>query len=181
MCDIRSIVGICLMAAVPFVAGCDKSGGDASSNASVSTVAWVLDAEPAGALSVVETKASAAEGDQIVMRGRIGGRMEPLTDESSAFVVMDLEIPYCGEDEPCGCPTPWDYCCETPETKTHNSATILVVDASGAPTDSPSKHGFSALDEVIVVGTVGARPTKEVLTIKATGLYKVSSVEMPKE
>ena len=151
--------------------GCENDASTAQNTAEPTSPTWVLTSAPEGALGVTEAKASAAEGEQIVFRGRIGGRKEPLSAESPVFIVMDLAIPHCGEDT---CRTPWDYCCETPETKTTNSATVQIVDARGQPiTESPTAQGLTALDEVIVVGIVAARPSENVLTVKATGIYRV--------
>ena len=87
---------------------------------------------------------------------------------------MDLSIPHCGENPDDACRMPWDYCCETPETIAANSATIQIVDADGQSNSiSPMAHGFAALDEVIVIGVVAPRPAPEVLTIRATGLFRV--------
>ena len=133
--------------------------------------AWLLSGEPAGALGVVDAKASAKEGDTVVVRARIGGRMEPITAQSPVFVVMDLGLPYCGETHEDACPTPWDYCCDTPETIKANAATVQIV--SDGPQPDPIAAGLSPLDEVILVGTVGPRPTEDVLTIRATGVYRV--------
>ncbi|MEM1329142.1 MAG: hypothetical protein AAGG07_01135 [Planctomycetota bacterium] len=138
------------------------------------TSAWVLTAAPEGAKGVVELKTTAQEGDTVVLRGRIGGRMAPITEDSPVFVVMDLSIPHCGEKMDDHCPTPWDYCCETVESKTDNAATIQLVARDGMPLDeSPMAQGFAALDEVIVVGTVGPRPNDKVLTVRATGVHRV--------
>lgn len=154
--------------------GCGDQAGTES--ASADRPAWLLESAPGDAIAVASAKASAVEGESIVLRGRIGGRMAPISADSPVFVVMDLDIPHCGQIPGDSCGTPWDYCCETPESITANSATIQVVDAQGKPIEgSPMGHGFSALDEVVVVGTVGPRPTPEVLTIRATGLYRVSA------
>lgn len=135
---------------------------------------WLLAAAPEGAVSVTEAKSSAKEGEQIVLRGRVGGRKTALTDGSAVFTVMDLAIPHCGENPTDACPTPWDYCCESPDTITANSATIQVIGADGQPiTESPATHGVAALDELIVVGTVGPRASSSVLTVRATGVYRV--------
>ncbi|MEM1165987.1 MAG: hypothetical protein AAGI30_06815 [Planctomycetota bacterium] len=144
----------------------DTGGGDARS--------WVLASAPADAQGVKDAKASAQEGESIVLRGRIGGRLEPITAGSPVFTVMDLAVPHCNQKHGDVCTTPWDYCCETPESLTANSATVQIVDASGRAVDeSPDAAGFAPLDEVIVVGTVAARPTPDVLTIRATGLFRV--------
>lgn len=135
---------------------------------------WKLDTAPEGAQSVTEAKADAAEGEPIVMRGRIGGRAEPISDGSPVFTLVDLSLAYCGQETDDGCPLPWDYCCETPETIAAHSATVLVVDAQSRPLTDLATSGLEPLNEVVVVGEVAARPTADVLTIRATGVYVVN-------
>ena len=64
--------------------------------------------------------------------------------------------------------------CEPRASITANSATVQLVDADGNPiTADLTAAGFAPLDEVIVVGTVAARPSPEVLTIRATAIHRV--------
>ena len=154
--------------------GCGEGSTDDAASSSTSDAAWVLTSEPADATPVSEIKASAAEGDQVTMRGRIGGRMEPMSPGSPVFTVVDLAVPHCGEIPGDNCPAPWDYCCEPRESMTANTATIQLVGSDGLPLDtSPAEHGFEPLDEVVIVGVVAARPDERVLTIRATGVHRV--------
>lgn len=155
------------------LSGCSESTtpqAESSSSADQSaTQAWILTSAPAGDVSVTEAKASAKEGDQIVIRGRIGGRHEPISAGSPVFTIVDLGLEYCGQSNDDKCGTPWDYCCETPGTIATNTATVQVqgdaIDLTGA--------GFEPLDEVVLIGTVGPRPSEQVLTITASGIYPV--------
>lgn len=154
--------------------GCGNESSTAQDAGEPAAPTWMLASAPEGARSVTEAKASAAEGERIVLRGRIGGRKVPITADSPVFTVMDLAIPHCGENPADKCRTPWDYCCETPETITTNSATVQIVDEDGKPiAGSPIAQGLEALGEVIVVGTVAPRPSENVLTVRATGIYRV--------
>jgi len=156
------------------LAACSENSSTTSSASSSDVPTWVLTTAPDNAETVLALKASAKEGDEVVLRGRIGGRMEPLTAGSSVFTVVDLQLPHCGQNPGDSCRTPWDYCCETPETIAANSATIQIVDAGGRSLDSsPAEHGFAPLDEVIVIGSVAPRPDDRVLTLRATGVYRV--------
>lgn len=154
--------------------GCGEKSPTTQASSEPTTPAWVLTSAPESAQSVSEAKSSAKEGEQIVLRGRIGGRKEPITVGSPVFTMMDLVIPYCGENSDDGCRTPWDYCCETPETIIANSATIQIVDADGQPiSESLALLNLKALNEVVIVGTVAPRPSEEILTIRATGVHRV--------
>ncbi len=156
------------------IVGCDQSSSKQPGDVGLVDPidppnAWLLTSEPSGAVSITEAKESAKEGDQVVIRGRIGGRHSPMSEESSVFTIMDMELAYCGQHEDDGCPTPWDYCCETPDTIGTNSATVQVV---GNGAIDPVGAGLKPLDVVILVGTVGPRPNDQVLTIQATGVYR---------
>lgn len=153
------------------LAGCGERSAESPAGG-VGGAQWLLASEPSGAESITAVKAGAAEGDRVVLRGRIGGRRQPLTPGSLAFTLVDLSLPYCGQVAEDGCGTPWDYCCETPETINAHGATVQVVGADGAPLlGDASSAGLEPLDEVVVVGTVGPRPSEQVLMVMATGVY----------
>lgn len=159
---------ITLLATSLTVTGCSEQSEPASTDTSATkseTPAWILSEEPASAVSVVAAKAEAAEGQEIVVRGRIGGRKEPITEGSPVFTIIDMKLPHCGEIPGDSCKTPWDYCCETPEDITANAATVRLTSGD------PKLGGLSELDEVVITGTVGPRPNDEVLMINATGIY----------
>lgn len=155
------------------LAACGGGESNSSSNAQSDGANFLLASAPENAQSVTEAKSAVEEGDTVVVRGRIGGRMAPISGDSPVFLIVDLAVPHCGELKGDTCPTPWDYCCESPESLRANSATVQLVDESGAPLDvDPLVAGLRALDEVVVVGTVGPRPTEDVLTIRATGVHR---------
>ena len=89
----------------------------------------------------------------------------------AVFVMMDPAIRHCKIE---ACKAPWDYCCETPESITSNSATVQLVGDTGTPLPIDlTKHAIKPLDEVVIVGTVGPRPTQEVFVIHASRLHRV--------
>lgn len=149
--------------------------GDSTGSAAPTTANWQLASMPADAQGVKAIKDTAAEGDTVTVRGIIGGRKDALSDDSAFFVMVDpgLHNECVGEDDHCA--TPWDYCCAMPDDIQANSATVQLVDEDGNPLEFDlSAQGVSPLDEVVIVGTVAARPTPQVLTIRATGLHRVA-------
>jgi len=157
-----------------FAVGCGDKDAPSESSGNETSAAWLLDDKPADAVNVAEAKTSAREGDKIVVLGRIGGRHDPIAEQDAVFTIMDLSVSHCAQIEGDACKTPWDYCCETPASIKANAATVKVVDADGKTvTSSPKAHGFEPLDEVILVGTVGPRPSDDVLVIEATGVHRV--------
>lgn len=172
----RSLAASAALTVTLLLAGC--GGGDAEpvaggpSSTGATTVSWMLDAEPAGVVPVGEAKASASEGDEVVVFGRIGGNRTPMTEGSPVFLIVDKKLPHCGEIPGDNCPVPWDYCCEPRDSLTANSATVQLVAGEGA---DPVAAGLEPLDEVVIVGTVGPRPNQDVFTIMATGVYRRST------
>ena len=95
-----------------------------------------------------------------------------MTAGSPVFTVVDLEIPHCGQIPGDTCGTPWDYCCEPRDSLTANAATVQLVDSDGEPI-AGGAGPLRPLDEIVVIGSVGPRPDDQVLTIRATGVYRV--------
>lgn len=158
------------------LSACGDQSPAAGAPADASPPAWLLTSAPEGARSVTEAKAEATEGERIVLRGRIGGRADPISPESPVFTIVDLSLAYCGQEAEDGCPAPWDYCCETPETIAAHSATVQVIGSSGgAIAEHLTARELAPLDEVIVVGEVGPRPNPGVLTVRATGVYSADA------
>jgi hypothetical protein len=175
--NMLKITTIALTATSLFLqSGCGESSSSSEAQASPSEhiaqtteQAWVLTNAPSGDISVIEAKTNAKEGDQIVIRGRIGGRTAPLSADSPVFTVVDLSLPYCGQNTDENCPAPWDYCCTSPDTIASSTATVKV---DGDSIDFVA-GGLAPLDEIIITGAVGPRPDEKVLTIMATGIYSV--------
>ena len=74
------------------LAGCGGggSGSEAVGDGSGAAGGWLLSSEPAGAVGVAEAKASASEGERVVVGARVGGRAEPISSESRVCLVMEL-------------------------------------------------------------------------------------------
>ncbi len=171
----KKIITTAACIAIGLLGACKHEAAPATTTATPSQPVWQLASLPDNATSVAAVKYSAKEGETVAIRGRIGGSVKPLTAGSAVFVIVDGEVPHCGEmsDED-HCPTPWDYCCETRDSLNASSATIMLVDETGAPlTIDLEAAGVHPLDDVVAVGVVGPRPAPEVLTIKATKLHRV--------
>lgn len=112
---------------------------------------FVLDTEPDGALAVGEAREATQDGQDVTLVGLIGGSSEPFVDGLAAFTIVDAKVPYCALDE--GCPTPWDYCCESDAVK-DNIATIKIVDESGNPVAADAREllNVKELSTVVVKG-----------------------------
>jgi hypothetical protein len=113
---------------------------------------YLLDKEPAGAAEVMAARKDATDGQDVVVVGRIGGRVDPWVKDSAAFSLVDRSLKPCSEMPGDMCPTPWDYCCES--TLPESTVLVLVHDADGklVKTDAQQLLGVTELDTVVVEG-----------------------------
>jgi hypothetical protein len=133
---------------------------------------FVLTSEPGGAVSVAATRENAKNEEKIVVVGRIGGTTHPWVDGAAAFTIVDEAMEACGDATECLCPTPWDYCCVSPDTLAVNSVTIKFADADNrARRFSPKEvFGLTELQTIVVEGIVDRDDTGK-FTILADKLF----------
>ena len=114
-----------------------------------------LAAEPAGAKEVIAVRADAADGDQVIVVGRIGGDVNPWVNGRAAFSLVDNSVRACSDIPGDACPTPWDYCCETDKLKT-GKILVKFVDDGGQLIASDAREllGVGELDTVVIEGKV---------------------------
>lgn len=131
------------------LAGCSKPEASAPPLAESDVLVAV---EPAGGVGVGEARKTVKDGGEVVVIGRIGGSEKPFVTGLAAFTIVDPKLQPCPTEE--GCPTPWDYCCDTNAVKA-NIATIKLVDAAGKPlaTSASDLLGVKELATVVVKGT----------------------------
>src|SRR5687767_13723238 len=73
----------------------------------------MLTAAPAGAKDVVAVKSEAKEGDAVVVRGAIGGRVKTFVSGFAMFTIGDMKaLTSCNNRPDDPCETPWDFCCD---------------------------------------------------------------------
>ncbi|MEE2640219.1 MAG: hypothetical protein VX768_06295 [Planctomycetota bacterium] len=136
---------------------------------------FLLKAEPGNVIDVVAARKSEADVDELTVRGRIGGSLEPWVENRAAFSLVDASIKACSdgtpEGEACSCDTPWDYCCKTDELK---GAVLLVkfVDQDGkvVKQDARELFGIRELQQVVVRGAA-QRDSSGNLTILARKMF----------
>jgi hypothetical protein len=166
-----------LCSLVLLVAGCERqtspTGGAAVSPEGSLPANLILSAEPSSALGVKDAKASSDE--ELVVRGRIGGRVDPFVAGSAIFVLVDKSLKMCNERHGDGCRTPWDYCCEPREDLIAGMAIVQVVGDDGRPlnVDLRGRSGLEPGAEVVVVGRRAPGEDAGTLVIDARGIYVV--------
>lgn len=135
---------------------------------------FFLKEPPAGAKDVLVVKKEAKEGDEVLIRGRVGGgKNDTFTQGRAMMYIMDPAIHSCDMNPGDDCATPWDYCCETPEDIAANKATIQFVgpDDKVLKADLKGSNGIDHLSVVVVKGKVGKRDDPKVLVVNASGIY----------
>jgi hypothetical protein len=113
---------------------------------------FLLEEEPKDAADVVATRKDSKDQQEIVVVGRIGGRVNPWVKGMAAFSIVDRTLTPCNEIEGDTCKTPWDYCCEANLSK----ATLLVMltnkEGKVVKKDARELLGVKELDTVTLVG-----------------------------
>lgn len=133
----------------------------------------VAEAPPEGATGVSRIRSSAADGDQVVVEGVVGGREEPIGENRAIFTLLDPSVQTCDRNEDDACEAPWDACCEPADVVAANSASVQVVDEAGRPlrTGLIGVGGLAPLKRVIVVGTYHTSPDGQAVTVDASQIY----------
>jgi hypothetical protein len=111
-------------------------------------------------------------GDEVTLRGRIGGSKDPFVAGRAVLTLMGRALKACNENPDDNCSKPWDYCCETKGDILANSVTVQVVDAKGQVlrTDMKGRRGMKELSEIVVVGKVASADGKAVV-VNATAVH----------
>ena len=139
-----------------------ESGGDSNSQ-------YVSMIEPADAMPVGVAREKAEDGQEVTLVGLIGGSSKPFVDGLAAFTIVDPKVPYCAADE--GCPTPWDYCCQTEAVK-ENIATIKVVDEAGKAIAGNAKELLKVKElSTVVVQGKAKRDDQGNLTVATSKIF----------
>src|SRR5688500_4925441 len=128
---------------------------------------------PANAQDVTAVRKDAKDGDAVVIRGKIGGREEPIAKNRAIMTILDPSVTTCDTMPGDACKTPWDACCEPSEKIAANSATVQVVDAQGKPlaANLESITGLKPLSKVTVAGVARRPAGSDVLIVEANKIH----------
>ncbi len=133
---------------------------------------FMLDEAPDNAHNVIDARQAAKPGDQIAVRGRVGGSVSPFVANRAVFTIVGRGPHACSDHDDDHCKTPWDYCCTARDVLRAHSATIQLVDENGAPirTGIKGRNGIKELTDLTIVGTV-VSTDGGALIISATGIF----------
>ena len=166
------------LAAVLALAACGgeepANGNSAPPQTPSPFAALVLSASPAGAITVQAARA-AGPTDAAVVTGRVAS----IVSGFAVFTLVDLALPYCGEgNAEDDCKTPWDYCCESAETRTANTVLVEARGADGEPLAAPTLPELRLLDRVSVTGRITEDEHGNPVLL-ATGWYREERPQLP--
>ncbi len=139
--------------------GCGNSSSAEMNSQSVTPISidgskYLLSEEPDGAIGVIETRKTAANGEPVVVVGRIGGATNPWIEGRAAFMLLDASMMIVAdgtestEGEIC-----MDECCAT--ERSGSTTLVKIVDENGKvlAVDARQLLGVAADDMVVVRGS----------------------------
>lgn len=155
----------------------DAAGGPSAEGASSAPAApaWLLAAEPEGAVGVRDARGLEAGQDVTIV-----GRLRDFEPGFGALTLTDDRVPYCGAED-CtmedGCLTPWDYCCR-PQEANDASLPVELHGADGEVVET-SDLGLRLLDLVVVRGTLQKAESGGLVLVTREGWYRRERPELP--
>ncbi|MDF1699629.1 MAG: hypothetical protein P1V36_00525 [Planctomycetota bacterium] len=133
----------------------------------------LLAQKPGDAVDVLTARGK-AEGDEVIVVGRVSEMVKGF----AAFTITDDSVEWCGRgEEDCGCPTPWDYCCEEERAKA-GRLPVELRDAEGEPV-AASDTGLRLLDLVVVKGTLAKTESGGLMVLAQDGWFRAERPKLP--
>jgi len=128
---------------------------------------------PDGARSIAEVKADTEASGKIVVKGRIGGRKNLFVDGAAIFLLADTSMKSCSDIDKDKCATPWDYCCEPPDSLNAKVATVQIIGDDGRPlrVDVQGRNGLKPLATIVVSGEIVRQSGSGALVINAEHIH----------
>jgi hypothetical protein len=153
------------------ISGCSEDAVPLDAAPTIDATAFLAASEPQGAKTVIEARECVADGDEVVVVGRIGGSTDPWVKGMAAFLIVDQSLVPCNEREGDTCPTPWDYCCDL-ERLPKSKAMVRIVDEQEQVIPADAKHLLKVKElETIVVQGKAKRDEAGNLTVLARKVF----------
>ena len=112
----------------------------------------VISGQPtAKSLGVVEAKAQAKDAEKVVVQGKV----KDFVEGQAVFTLADNAMKSC-KDNGENCPTPWDYCCNSKDAISKNTATVKVIAEAGSKKALKENiQGVKGIDHLVPVTVEG--------------------------
>lgn len=128
---------------------------------------YILKAEPAEPVGVLQARETAKDGEPLVLIGRVGGGQKPWIDGRAAFLLVDDGVAPSSDEAHCE-----EGCAECAAALADATTLVKFVDAQGKvqPTDARELLGIENFQTVVVRG-LAARDKAGNLSVIADGIY----------
>ena len=145
-----------LVLAVATLAACSNDQGNQQASGSGLPDGLITSEIAGDPISVIDLINTKGDGEQVIVLGRIGGRVEPFAKNRAMFQLIDDSLESCIDLQDDGCPTPQDYCCTPPETIEESSITVQVLGENNKPLSLGLEgvDGLESLSTLIISGSV---------------------------
>jgi hypothetical protein len=153
----------------------EKPAGSSAKNFPEALAGTIVREEPPQpAQSFAEVRKKVGQPAEVVLTGRVGGRLDPFIAGYAAFVLTGEEVEFCdemGDDD--HCQTPWDACCEDPEHIAAHRALVQIADSTGQPLPIDLKSGgwLSENQSLTIAGTLDPQATADNLIVNVSRIY----------
>ena len=165
---------LCSLLIAATACGGDASNGLKPVEVSAAAQKLALTKDPGASISVKQALEQGASQSPVIVEGRV----QDVTHGFALLKLMDTAIPYCGETRTNNCETPWDYCCETPETRHSNSLLVEFRDEDGLPIETDGLPNTRLLDRLKVRGKLTTNEQGNAV-LAADGLWRVERPSLP--
>lgn len=154
--------------------GADSGGNGTASDAPAAVPdEYLASGSPDDASDVLDTRSNSAAGEAVMLRGRVGGRRDPITENRAIFLMADVGLPACDANPDDRCPTPWDYCCVPRDELRRNLVTVQIVDEDGRPLAArfDPASGVKPGAEIVVEGEIASKDDSGSMIVNARKIY----------
>ncbi len=158
------------------IAGCggkveNESQGNSAVQSASAFEGLLVESKPANAVGIRTLKSGEHTDKEVIVTGRIGGRVKPFVEGQAMFMMADLGLQMCvveGEH----CATPWDACCVPADKIIADSITVQVKGDTGQiiQADLRGVSGLAPMAHVTVRGTVSDQ-NEQLLVLDAESIY----------
>ncbi len=169
----RKLSAIMFIMAGLMMTGCGNEGSSQSSATPLPATVYLTALPEATVKTVQAARAEVHEGEEIIVRGVVGGSKNPFGENRAIMTIIDDTLEKSCASEGDHCPTPWDYCCTPRERLMASIATVRFVDTEGKPLEATigADGRIKPFSTVVVRGKVATGSTPENLIIDAEQVF----------
>lgn len=138
---------------------------------SIDSSKYVLADEPDGAIGVIAARQSTADGEPVIVVGRVGGAANPWIEGRAAFMLLDPSMTLVASGtESSGGEICMDECCAA--ERTASTTLVKVVDESGKVLTADARQLFGlALNDMVVVSGKASKDASGNFAVLANGVH----------